>query len=96
MLMEKIENESQFTSGLVIGHEFWRLQWKVLEGQEGRLMEQVRRDTGQFENKHSHKDSLSGSLEEECGLDVVNLRCSKDVVYPCQPNLFDHEPFLKL
>lgn len=37
--MEKIENESQFTSGLVIGHEFWRLQWKVLEGQEGRLME---------------------------------------------------------
>lgn len=93
--MENTENESQFTSGFVIGHEFWMPQWKVLEGHEEHLMEQVNRDTGKLGDKHSHKDSLSGSLEEECGLDVVNLRCSKDVVYPCQPNLFDHQMFLQ-
>lgn len=58
-------------------------------------MQQVKRDTGQFENRHSHKDSLSGSLEEECGLDVVDLKFSKDVVYLCLPNLLDHKAFLK-
>lgn len=66
----------------MIGHEFWRSQWKVLEGQVGGVMEQVRRDIEQLRNEHSGKDRLSGSLEQRCGLDVVSLRCSKDVVYP--------------
>ena len=67
----------------MIGHEFWRPQWKALEGQVGGLMEQVRRDIQQLRNEHSGKDRLSGSLEQRCGLDVVNLRCLKDVVYLC-------------
>lgn len=67
----------------MIGYEFWRPQWKVLEGQVGSLIEQINRDTEQFGNKNSNKDRLSGSHEQGCGLDVIDLRCMKDVVYPC-------------
>lgn len=47
-----IEDTENVGSLLLIGHEFWRSQLKVREGQVGSMMEQVKRDTKQFGNKH--------------------------------------------